>query len=505
MASAAAKRKIGAVLKGIEGRASPSSAESLDTLAPRDGGYVLLIATVAVVSMVAPLNSTMIAVALPNIRADFGVSHGQVAWLVSAYLIAMAVAQPLGGRLGDQVGRVKTLRFGLAAFFACSLAGALTPNFESLVAFRAGQALFGAAVIPNVLAMLRTSLPPHRLGEATGTFSSMAGLAAALGPLLGAGLVEAGSWRWLFLANLPLVGLALLSLMLLRYREAPGSQRLKLDFAGTLALAGLLTLFTLLVSADGMTAPGWALAGAGLAALAAMFVWQQARAPVPLADWRLFRVRSFAASTVTVLLTNLGMYTTALMLPFFAQEVQGRGAAAAGLLLATETILMAAASPLVGRLADARGRRLPSQLGGVLQAAGALLLVVVISADVSYALLAACVMVQGLGFSLALSPATAAAVESAPREHAGAAAGTSSMMRYLGSIVGVALLGGILSEGGAAPAVGTFRAVFALLLVSGVAAAFAASMIHRFVGQDATTRPAVEGALGERAGALKGG
>src|SRR5688500_14514105 len=124
--------------------------------------YPLLLLTVALGSIVAPLNSTMLAVALPDIRESFDVGHGTVAWLVSSYLIAMAAAQPLGGRIGDQIGRERALSLGLLAFLAFSVGAALSTSFVVLVLMRTGQAVMGAAIIPNGAAMLRLSVAPSR-------------------------------------------------------------------------------------------------------------------------------------------------------------------------------------------------------------------------------------------------------------------------------------------------------------------------------------------------------
>jgi MFS family permease len=159
--------------------------------------YGLLLLTVSLGGIFAPLNSTMLAVALPELRQDFGIGHAAIAWLVSAYLIAMAVAQPLGGRLGDQLGRVRVFRTGLLLFLAFSLAAAAAPTYGLLIVFRTAQALVGAAVIPNGFAMMRESVPFNRLGRAGGLTGSAMSAAAAVGPILGAVLLEAWSWRLL--------------------------------------------------------------------------------------------------------------------------------------------------------------------------------------------------------------------------------------------------------------------------------------------------------------------
>ncbi len=154
--------------------------------APGTQRYWLLLTTVALGNVLAPLNSTLLAVALPEIRNDFHLSHAEIGWLVSGYLIAMAVAQPIGGDLSDRLGRRRVLRFGLIGFLVLSLAAAAAPNFWLLIAFRTAQAIVGAVVIPTGMAMVRESVPVRQLGKANGITGSLLSLAAATGPLLGA-------------------------------------------------------------------------------------------------------------------------------------------------------------------------------------------------------------------------------------------------------------------------------------------------------------------------------
>ena len=132
----------------------PSGAGQAPAQAPGSERYWLLLATVALGNVLAPLNSTMLAVALPEIRDDFSLSHAEIGWLVSAYLIAMAVAQPIGGDLSDRLGRRRVLRFGLIGFLVLSLAAAAASNFWLLIALRTAQAVVGAVVIPTGMAMV---------------------------------------------------------------------------------------------------------------------------------------------------------------------------------------------------------------------------------------------------------------------------------------------------------------------------------------------------------------
>ncbi len=428
--------------------------------ASRTPNYALLLATVSLGAMLAPLNSTMLAVALPELRHAFGVGHAEIAWLVSAYLIAMAVAQPLGGRLGDQLGRAAVFRAGLLLFLVLSLAIALSPTFPVLILLRTGQALVGASVIPNGTAMLRESLPITRLGRSGGIVGSVVSVSAAVGPPLGAALLELGSWRLLFLMNVPLVAAGLLCFTLLRYPEPDARKTFSLDWIGALALAALLVSVTLLLNSLRGDQSTFLLA-AGVVMLplfSLVFIHRQMSTETPIAEWQLFRNRSYCAATVYVLLSNLVMYTTILAIPFFVEEVQHKGHITSGTLLGAVSIVSAFVAPFSGRYSDLHGRRYP----------------------VSYLYLASMLALLGLGLGLSVGPSNAAAIESSPRELAGAAAGTNSMMRYLGSITGAGILGALLNTDSGTPETGVFRLIFAVLVVIAALAAVSSLFIHRF-------------------------
>ena len=165
---------------------------------------------VAVVGMMlaavlVPLNSTMIAVALPDIASDLDVSTGTSGVLVVVYLVVMFVGQPLGGRVGDRVGYRRTLIIGLLGVAAASVAAALTASFAALVATRALQAVFAAVLVPNTQAMLRATTAPEHAGRVFGVFGSLIGVGAALGPLVGGAVTALIGWQAVFLVNLPII------------------------------------------------------------------------------------------------------------------------------------------------------------------------------------------------------------------------------------------------------------------------------------------------------------
>ena len=445
--------------------------------------YYLLLAAVAVGGVLAPINSTMLAVALPELRQDFGISHGEVGWLISAYLIAMAVAQPVGGRLSDQLGRARVYRAGLIGFLTFSLAAVFAPSFPTLVVFRTGQAIAGAVLIPNGMAMLRESVPVDRLGRIYGLNGAVMGTAAAAGPLIGGGLLALGSWRLLFLVNVPIVALAFLVLARVDYRDTPSRTRTPIDWIGAALFALALIALTYLLNSvrGGQGTLPIIVAAVVLTAFAAAFAARQLVAAAPVIEWQLFAQRAFAAATSYTLLVNLVMYTMLLTVPFFIQEVQGRSPAMTGLLLGVMSVLMAVIAPISGRVSDAYGRRWPALAGACLALAAAIFLLTGLDEDVPVYYLAIGLALLGAGVGMGFGAATTAAIESAPRSLAGSAAGTNSMMRYIGSILGAGILVGILNTSGATvPGIGVFQAILAIVAGMAALAIVAGALIHRF-------------------------
>ena len=226
---------------------------------------------------------------------------------------------------------------------------------------------------------------------------------------------------------------------------------------------------------------GFGLAGVAFLVLTGLFVQRQLRSRHPVAEWALFRIRSYAAANVYMLSGNLVMYTALLTVPFFVVEIHGESAALAGALIGIMAIQMALIATPAGWLADGRGRRLPALTGALALVIGAVLLVISADTDTSLVLLAVSLGVLGFGIGIGSGPAMTAAMEAAPRAQAGVAAGTISMMRYFGSIIGAGLLGGILATEEAVPDVDLFRAIFVILLAGACLTVVAANLMHRFL------------------------
>lgn len=427
-----------------------------------------MILTVVLGAMLVPLNSTMIAVALPRLIVDLDAPLSSAGWLVTGYLIAMAALQPVAGRLGDRLGRRTLVLCGLGWFGLASLGAGLAPDLALLIVFRIQQAVAGAVLFPNGIALLRETAPPGRLGRRLGLVMGALPLAAALGPLLAGALLAVFDWRAIFLVNLPLVliPLALGVRSLPRTRRAPPSA--PFDVLGGLFLS-LLLLAAAWALNRGLTSSG--LAAVVVASVAGiLFARQELRHPQPVMELRLFRDRQFVAANGAVALSNLAMYVTLFALPVLFSRRSGWTGAEVGLVVTTMTLTMTmfASAPVGGRIADRRGTRLPACVGLTVMT-GSLVPLALAVTHLSGATIVASLLGVGAGLGVATVPLQLAAMEAVDVSQTGLVAGVFSTSRYLGSITGISLFVGVLAPD--ASGTGGFQALFAMVTIAAAGSA----------------------------------
>lgn len=404
-----------------------------------------LFAGMFLAAALAPLGSTMIAVALPSISSELGIPGGALTqWLVASYLIAGIAAMSPCGKLGDIIGHRRGLTIGMSIYAAGSALGFLVATLPSLALARIAMAIGGAMVVPSTMAMLRNAVPQERRPRAFGTFGAVMGTAAAVGPLLGGELTARFGWRAIFVANLPVI---LVAFGLLRFAgrgatTAPPGRRPRFDVEGSVMLAVALTA---VVVASRMKGAGalW-LAFAGVLLLAAFVAWER-RAAAPVVDVRMFARREFAAGNAVVGLQNLAMYTLLFQIPIFFDQVRGIHSAGTGRALIGMMIAMVLFAPLGGRLAERLGARLIAFLGCLISLAGLLAIADFSKLDLPADALPGLILV-GAGLGLATSPSQSAAMSAVDRSQAGMAAGVLSTSRYLGGVLGISVLGALLAS-----------------------------------------------------------
>jgi EmrB/QacA subfamily drug resistance transporter len=394
------------------------------------------------------LDNLVVSTALPVIRVDLGASLEQLEWTVNAYTLTFAVFLLTGAALGDRFGRKRMFMLGVGLFTAASAAAALAPSADWLIAARAAQGIGAAIVTPLTLTILSAAVSRERRGVALGAWSGIAGLAVAMGPLVGGAVVEGISWQWIFWLNVP-VGLVLLPLAT-QLTESHGPDK-ALDLPGLgLASAGLLGVVWGLVNgnADGWTSPAIVGALAGGAALLVAFVAWELRAREPMLPMRFFRDRAFAAANGASLFMYFGMFGSIFLLTQFFQTAQGYSPLESGLRVLPWTAMPMLVAPIAGALSDRIGGRPIMATGLALQAIGLGWIAAVSTATVGYASLVGPFVLSGVGMAMFFAPVANVVLSAVRPQEEGKASGTNNAIREVGGVLGVAVLASIFARYG---------------------------------------------------------
>jgi EmrB/QacA subfamily drug resistance transporter len=436
-----------------------------------DGGAGRGLAAALLTASLMPLNSTMIAVAVPAIAGEFAASPAGVTQaVVASYLVAAIALQSPGGKLGDRLGHWRVFGLGQAVLAGGAVLGTLAPDLVVLALARVLMAVGGAVVVPATLAMLRMQLPPERRGRAYGAFGAVMSLAAAVGPVLGGALVHLFGWRSTFVVNLPVLVVSVLLVARPAPRDTSHRAPARFDWRGSLLLTVALVGLVAAAQLSGAAAATSAILGG---AALVPFVWWERRVADPVIAFRLFRSPVFTAGSALVALLNLVMYSVLFDVPLLAHRLFRLGAEQVGTMLAFLTAAMVVASFVAGRLTDRFGCRTLA-LAGTLSCAAAILVLrqshLDRPGDLHLPLL-----LLGLGVGIANPAAQTASLSGVAASVSGMAAGISSTMRYLGGVAGVALLGAVVDFHGSRATVlaghRTVHLVFLGALAAGVACA----------------------------------
>jgi len=454
-------------------------------------------------TFLAPLDSSIVNIALPSIAAQFGVRLSSVSWVTSAYLLTVAALLLTMGRVGDLWGLRRLYVGGLLAFGAGSLACAFSWSLPSLVGARVIQAVGASMMFAAGPAIISRTFPANRRGWALGYIALAVSAGLTAGPALGGLLVGAFGWPSIFLINVPLSVIVSALAWRLLAPDCPGDGGF--DFVGAVLAAAALV--ALLVGLEGVGSAGVfsaAVVGpmAGSVALAAAFIWWERRAAEPMVDLGLFASRSFSAGIASATLAYMALFSVTFTMPFYLLRVEGVDPRLAGLLLTVTPLTMAVFAPIAGRASDRQGSR-GLAAGGVAMLGAGLFVASLIGPGSPVWAVAVALFIIGAGMSVFQTPNTSAIMRDTPVLRLGVGSALISQARNVGMAVGVALAASIMGAaigGGGLPggegqlpeqAAAVFSAGMAMALRVGAAIALASSLLAWF-GRGTDSVEAVE-------------
>ncbi len=399
--------------------------------------------------LVIALDNTILNVALPTLQRDLDASASDLQWIVDSYMLVFAAVLLTAGALGDRFGRKKALTFGLAVFGLGSGLSALADSSEMLIATRALMGVGGAFIMPSTLSILTAVFPANERAKAIGIWAAVSGLGIVIGPVTGGWLVEHGDWSLVFLVNLPFVAAALLSgRWLVPESLRPGEAAPRRGWLRALEprarRAGLGRHRGAGPRLDRRRDPR-ARSSVAAVAIAAFIAWEL-RVRQPMLDVRLFRNRRFSAASGAIALAFFALFGTIFFLTQYLQSVLGYGAFDSGLRVMPVAAGLILGGPLSAKLSERIGTKRVVGAGLAFVAVG-LTMLSGAEVDSGYGLVAAVLLVLGLGMGLIMAPATESVMGSLPLAKASVGSAVNDATRTMGGALGVAVLGSLLSSG----------------------------------------------------------
>ena len=437
-----------------------------------DARRTLTIASLATLATF--LDTTILYVAFPDITETFsGTSPSGLSWVLNAYTIGFAALLIPAGKLADRIGHRRVFLAGSTAFTAASMACGLAPTAEVLVGFRILQAAGAAALIPASLALVMHAFPRERLPHAVAVWGAAGAVAGALGPTLGAAIVEALGWRWAFFINLP-IGVYTVLAGARHLHESSDAETRVPSLGGVVLVAGAAALLS--YGVVGSADVGWlggrtvGLLAAGSVTLA-VFVAHQRRTAAPALDLDLFRIPNFTWGNLAMLVFGTAFSALFFGSILFLTEVWGWSILQAGFGVAPGPAIVALVAPRTGHLAGRIGQRPILITGGILYACSGLYRLAMLGPEVDYLRdYLPSMVLSGLGVAFCFPQLSSVVAQALPPNRMGIGGAALQAVRQLGGTFGVALTIAFLgASAGLADALVAFDRIWWLIVVGGVA------------------------------------
>jgi EmrB/QacA subfamily drug resistance transporter len=409
---------------------------------------MIIIIALMLAMLLAALDQTIVATALPRIATEL---HGlnKLAWVATAYLLTSAISTPLYGKISDQLGRKKVFQFAIVIFLIGSALCGLAQDMNQLVAFRALQGIGAGGLMSLSMTIVGDIVSPRQRGKYLAYFGAVFAISSVAGPLLGGFFTDNLSWRWVFYVNLPLGVIALAAIAARLHLPVRREDR-RIDYVGAVLLATSVVPIILATVWGGTTYPWGSSTIIGLftagGVMAVIFTLWERRAPEAIIPPHLFKSDIFSVSTILSFLSGVALFAAILFIPEYQQLVRGYSATESGLLLLPLVAGMLVALIISGRLITKWGKyRLFPIVGTVLTALG-MWLFSHLTLETTQLQLSLWMVVLGIGMGSFIQVMTLAVQNSVPRSELGVATATATFFRSMGSSLGGAVFGAILTN-----------------------------------------------------------
>ncbi|HEX6576216.1 MAG TPA: MDR family MFS transporter [Gemmatimonadaceae bacterium] len=398
--------------------------------------------------LLAALDSTIVATALPTIVGEMGgLEH--LSWVVTAYLLAQTIVTPLYGKLGDLYGRKRVVQVAITIFLIGSALCGLAQSMTQLIIYRAIQGLGGGGLMVTTQAVVGDVVPPRDRGRYQGIFGAVFGLSSIAGPLIGGYFTTHLSWRWIFYINIPLGIIAILVIAATLPQTAKRVSH-AIDYLGAALLAAALSSTIIVTDLGGMTYPWSSPLILTLIAIAVistlMFVRTEKRAAEPVVPMRLFANRTFVVSVLVGLIVGFALFGSVTYLPLFLQVVKGDSPTASGLRMLPMMGGMLVSSIISGQLISRRGRYKAFPIVGTAIMVAGLFLLSRVKPETSITTTSLLMMILGLGLGMVMQVLVLAAQNAVEYRDLGVATSGATLFRLIGGSVGTAVLGAIFAS-----------------------------------------------------------
>jgi EmrB/QacA subfamily drug resistance transporter len=407
-----------------------------------------ILSTVLLGATMSALDVSIVNVAMPTLKTEFGVSMAVIEWIAMAYMLVLTIFLPLFGRLADMFGRSKLYNLGFVVFSVGSLFCGMSNTAAMMIGSRVLQAVGAGLLQANSVALITQAFPGNERGKAIGIQGAVQAISMSIGPFVGGILIATVGWRAIFYVNIPIGILGTIAALFILPPKHKVEKKEKVDYLGTVFFASGLAFIVLAFNEGvklGWGSPTILMYFISGAALMTMFVITELKVQYPLIDLKLFKNPTFALGNLTGMMSYYVLFSALFLLPFYFERVLGYSVALTGTLLTPIPLAMAVVAPFAGHFSDKRGPRIMTTSGMLLSGLACFALMF-LGQSAHMAVLVGLLICLGIGMGLFTPPNNSAIMGAAPKEKLGIAGGVLNMMRSLGLIFGVDISGVIFTS-----------------------------------------------------------